>query len=387
MKAAEAKLLMACGFPRDAATLSFRNKLERFELLTRQNERTRTNAMHIFLSFSVYDKLDEDRLKLIALEYMERIGFGNQPFIVYQHVDTANPHIHIASVNIEDGGQRIETHNIGRVQSEQARKEIERLYDLVRAQDQQRDTAYLLQSGRLQNIVREVVGTYKFTSLPELNAVLRQFDIAAYRGEEGSKMYEKGGLVYLKLGLDGERVGLPIKASSIYSSPTLKNLQKKYEVNEAARKPYSQRLKHQLDKALSSGGREAMESLLQNQGIQVLLRSNEQGQVYGVTFIDNGTRVIFNGSDLGKNYSAKAFMERLPDGWPGIGTGEVSAKAGPGTLFTDDKMDPMENGQETAYPGPKKPVIMIVTDTPNHRVKEENAGETAQKKKRRLQVE
>lgn len=50
---------------------------------------------------------------------------------------------------------------------------------------------------------------------------------------------------------------------------------------------------------------------LQKQKINILFRTNEQGFTYGATFIDNHNKTIFNGSDLGKAYSAKAIMERF----------------------------------------------------------------------------
>ena len=56
---------------------------------------------------------------------MEKIGFGEQPYLTYQHFDAGHPHIHIVSVKVRADGSRIDTQNIGRNQSEKARKEIE----------------------------------------------------------------------------------------------------------------------------------------------------------------------------------------------------------------------------------------------------------------------
>lgn len=324
----EAELLMAAGFLKDPGLLSFKEKLARFEILTSQNEKTKTNAMHITLNFSNQDVLSNELLQQIARDYMDRIGFGEQPYLVYRHYDAAHPHIHIATVNIADGGERIETHNIGKNQSEKARKEIEELYGLIKAEHQQKEMAYLLRPAKLEravygktetkaaisSIVREVTGSYKFTSLSELNAVLRQFNVMAYPGAEGTRMREKGGLVYCLLDGNGNPVGVPIKASAIFGSPTLKNLEKKYQPNETARKPYGQRLKHLLDKFIvSSRDTDELQARLQAQGIRILLRENAEGRVYGVTFIDNATRAVFNGSDLGKAYSAQALMQRLSE--------------------------------------------------------------------------
>jgi len=392
---AEASLLMAAGFVRTPDRLSFKDKLERFEMLTRQNQMTRTNSMHIMLNFSRQDQLNDDLLKGIALDYMDRIGFGSQPFLVYQHFDAAHPHLHIATVNVAYGGQRIETHNIGKNQSEKARKELEIRYGLIKAEDQAKETAYMLQPVNLEKmiygkaptkaaisaIVREVVDTYKFTSLPEFNAALRQFNVRAYRGAEGTMMYEKGGLVYGILDEQGEPVGIPIKASSIYSSPTLKNLEKRYAPNDSSRKPYGQRLKHLLDKAITTArDTAALKAQLQKQGIRILFRENVLGNVYGVTFIDNATRVVFNGSDLGKAYSAKAFLERLP-------SGATKEKEQPELVLPGTTAKP-EPATQKSYPAHDQPVIERLMDT----LLSTRHGEYApdpfrRKKKKRLQVE
>ena len=38
---------------------------------------------------------------------MQGIGFGNQPYLVYQHHDAGHPHIHMVTANIQADGQRI----------------------------------------------------------------------------------------------------------------------------------------------------------------------------------------------------------------------------------------------------------------------------------------
>lgn len=390
---AEAEILLAMGFPRGADDLSFRNKLERFEMLTRQNADTKTNALHISLNFSRQDMVDNELMKQIAIDYMNRIGFGQQPYLVYRHFDAAHPHIHIATVNIRDGGERIETHNIGKNQSEKARKELEEIYALIKAEDQAKENTYMLRPADLQAaaygkretkasisaIVREVTASYKFSSLPELNAILRQFNVTADRGEPGTKMFEKKGLVYQILDGHGEKTGVPIKASSIYGSPTLMNLEKKYRPNETARKPYGLRLKHQLDKAMASARNiDELQALLHRQGIRILLRENAQGNIYGVTFIDNATRTVFNGSDLGKAYSAKAFMERLQ---PVLVTGEkkTSTTDLPAAPFTDAK---------DVYPAADRQVIETLLDIAFSSGYDENISDPfRRKKKKRLQQE
>lgn len=73
---------------------------------------------------------------------MQKIGFGAQPYLVYEHHNAGHRHIHIVSTNIQRAGSRIKLHNVGRNQSEKARKEIE--FKLFKAQLQQLKQAYKL---------------------------------------------------------------------------------------------------------------------------------------------------------------------------------------------------------------------------------------------------
>lgn len=100
-----AELILAAHFSRDIAEMGFSEKLARFEKLTQLNEKSKTNTLHLSLNFSPDDVLDTETMQRIAADYMERIGFGKQPFLVYQHNDTAHPHIHIVTTTIKQDGK------------------------------------------------------------------------------------------------------------------------------------------------------------------------------------------------------------------------------------------------------------------------------------------
>ena len=56
-----------------------------------------------------------------------------------------------------------------------------------------------------------VINTYKYTSLAELNAVLKQYNVIADRGNEGSRVFENNGLVYRIVDQQGNKVGVPLR--------------------------------------------------------------------------------------------------------------------------------------------------------------------------------
>src|SRR6266498_1042882 len=129
-----AECLHAGNYLNDVEKMNFYEKLNGFEMNNMLNKRASTKTLHVSLNFDPSEKLSNDKLKEIAALYMNKIGFGEQPYLVYQHFDAGHPHVHIVSTTIRSDGTRINTHNIGRNQSEKARKEIEQMYKLVRAE-------------------------------------------------------------------------------------------------------------------------------------------------------------------------------------------------------------------------------------------------------------
>lgn len=324
----EAEILLAQNFLKEASQLRFSDKIRWFERFTSLNERATTNALHVSLNFDVSEKLSNEQLTEIAKTYMNRIGFGEQPYLVYRHHDAGHPHIHVVSTNIRRDGSRISMHNIGRNASEKARKEVEIEFGLVMAQEKKiddriklipvsaRKVAYGKASTKraISNVLGLVINQYKYSSLAELNAVLKLYQVQAYRGEKDSVMYESGGLVYRVVDDTGKPISPPLKASSFYLKPTLKILGGLFGENEKLKQPFAKRMRSTVDFALSKKVGSGLQQLIIDLGrenIAVVIRQNKEGMIYGITYVDHKTKSVFNGSDLGKPYSAKAILERV----------------------------------------------------------------------------
>jgi len=328
VKEGVAEIISAANYPMDVEQLSFTHKLNRLQNQAALNENVSRNSVHISLNFDPSEQLSKERLQEIADTYMQKIGFAEQPYLVYQHFDAGHPHIHIVSVKVRANGKRIDTQNIGRNQSEKARKEIEQVFGLKKAEDSKlQQQSYKLkpvnvqkvQHGRsdtkraITNILDAVLNEYKYTSLPELNAILKQYNIMADRGSENSRVFQNHGLVYRILDEQGNKVGVPIKASDFYSKPTLSYMEGRFTQNEAARQSHKARLKNAIDLAILKQPILTLPDLmntLAKDGINVVLRQNEDGVIYGITYVDHRTKCVFNGSILGKQYSAKGILER-----------------------------------------------------------------------------
>lgn len=292
------------------------------------NENVKRNSVHISLNFDPSEKdLSKEKLIEIADTYMAKIGFGAQPYLVYQHHDAGHPHIHIVSIKVKADGRRIDMQNIGRNQSETARKEIEKMFNLVRAESKKNNKVPDLQPVTIKKIeygttdskkaiagiLNAVLPTYKFTTIGELNAVLNLYNISVQQGKENSKMLLHKGLLYQIIDAEKKPIGVPIKASSFHFKPTLQNLEIKFEANKKLRTQHMKRIKNSIDITFLKNDKlslKEMQKILMKQGIEVVCRTSPQGLIYGITYVDHTTKCIFNGSALGAKYAAKAIQER-----------------------------------------------------------------------------
>jgi hypothetical protein len=325
IKAGKAMLLATSGYTKSDQALSFHDKLFRLTDLAERNLRTKTNTLHLSLNFDINEKIEPHKLIDIAGDYMQRIGFENQPYLIYKHFDAGHPHIHIVTTNIQPDGKRISLNNIGMLKSEPARKAIEIEFGLVKASDKSNKLeqaedlkAVPIEYGKsdtkrsITNIVNEIARSYKYTSLAEFNAILIRYNVTADKGSKESVMFKNGGLNYWVTDENGQKIGVPIKASSIYQKPTLKLLNGRFKLNEYLRKPFKEKLKAKIDKAkVQASSLKQFKNELKKAQVNVIIRQNADGRIYGLTIIDHSDKVVFNGSDLGKAYSASAVIDAL----------------------------------------------------------------------------
>ncbi|MCH7402259.1 relaxase/mobilization nuclease domain-containing protein [Belliella kenyensis] len=332
VKNRSAVLIHGQGFLGSIQELSVNEKLARFQKRFALNKRVKTNTLHISLNFSNKDQLDDGLLQFIAKDYMDRIGFGKQPYLVYRHDDTGHPHIHIVSTNIDQNGKRLETHNLGKRASEKARKEIEKSLGLVKAESQQKD--YLIykplekaQYGKAEtkaligNIVTEVMRSYHFESFSAFKAALAQFNVSASKVNALGKEFHGNGLVYSITDQQGKSLSVPIKSSSLFNKPTYAKILKKASFNKVKVDPKRVKAKEDLvhrimevQKSMGSKGseKEKLDLFLKNlkrKGIYLHLVFNKNGRLYGCTYVDNMQRRVFKGSDLGKAFGANGITK------------------------------------------------------------------------------
>lgn len=282
--------------------------------------RTEKPVIHISLNPHPDDVLTDEQLTAIGEEYMQKLGYGNQPYLIFKHEDIDRRHIHIVSLRVDSTGKKINDSNEYR-RSKAITEELEQKYGLHPAEGQKKGEDWQLtpvdnDKGNLKkqinNVVKPLLKMYRFQSMGEFRALLSLYNIGVeeVKGEVNGCNYH--GILYSALNKDGKKNGTPIKSSVLGKSTGIAAIEKQMQQSGTVIK--DKKLKERTRRVVSAAiQRTRTESdfrkELSAQGIDLVLRRNEDNRIYGVTFIDHRNRVVLNGSRLGKDFSANVFNE------------------------------------------------------------------------------
>ena len=305
------------------ALLSFENYLL-------ANRNTEKPVLHISLSPAPEDRLTDERLAELAERYMQKMGYGNQPYITYKHADTHNTHIHIVSVCVDEQGKKISDAYEHR-RSMTVCRELEADFGLRNGVDMEKrnpkaelrkvDASLGDVRHQVGNTLKAVLESYRFQTFGEYSALLSTLNIEAkqVRGEYNGVSYT--GIVYSATDDTGKVVSPPFKSSRFGKRFGNERLEKRMLMNLKALKDgkWTPSIQGDIARALrQADSRKRFVELLGQNRIDMVFRENERGRIYGVTFIDHNRREVFNGSRMGKEFSANVFNDYFKwlDGTP-----------------------------------------------------------------------
>jgi len=314
----EANILLAAElYQSKEGRYTMEDVLADMEALIPKNCRTKKTVFHCSLNPHPDEKLSDERLTQIAKEYMEALGYGNQPYIVFKHNDIAREHIHIVSLRIDGEGKKIND-KFEKRRSKQITDTLERKYNLIpsskvndkeEAETPKVDISKENIKEQVASALRMVLKHYKFCSLGELNAILSRYHLAVeeVKTEFRGKKYD--GLVYVPTDDKGDKVGTPIHASDIGRGVGYTAVQNRMQKSKQNVKPQIPTIRNKVLQTMrtSPNTEKELRQRLEEQGLRVFIRKNESGRIYGITFIDDKAGITLNGSRLGKGYAANVF--------------------------------------------------------------------------------
>ncbi len=287
--------------------------VEDFKSFMPKMGRTKKPVLHISLNPHPDDRLTDQDFEILAREYLDKLGFGDQPFVIYKHEDIDRHHIHIVTVNVNEQGKRLNQAFLFR-RSKAITNELEQKYNLHKAQREKvsPDTPIkkLDPSGdikrQVQNTVKLVSMRYKFQTLGEYNAILSLYNIRCEPTDGRVNGREYHGLVYFAMNDNGDTVSTPFKASRLGKFASRAAVEGHFERSkESVEIRPTKRIVASV--MAQSSGQDDFITRLKDNGIDLVLRYNEDGRIYGATFVDHNTHTVLNGSRLGKEFSANAF--------------------------------------------------------------------------------
>lgn len=292
-----------------------------FEPYLSANIKTEKTVRHISLNPDPKDKVSDEQFSEMAQEYMERMGYGNQPYIVFKHTDIDRTHIHIVSTCIGINGKKIPD-DYDHPRSMAICRDLETKYNLHKATEQeQKQTDKVFKpvdyhkgdiKSQISSVVRHLPKYYSFSTMGSDNALLSLFNITVeeVKGERNDQTVN--GLVYMALDDNGNKASNPFKASLFGKDAGVAQLQKHFEQSKEKMKtnPARSVLKNTVKLAIHTTRNETdFKKQLVEQRINTVARRNDNGRIYGITFIDHESRSVWNGSQLDRNLSANVFND------------------------------------------------------------------------------
>ncbi|MDM1679887.1 relaxase/mobilization nuclease domain-containing protein [Myroides odoratimimus] len=294
-----------------------------FEPYLLLNNKTEKVVRHISLNPNPNDKIDDITLNEIAKQYMDSMGYIDQPYIVYKHSDIEREHIHIVTVCTDLEGKKIDD-KYDHLKSMKACREIENKFNLTSSITQTDEESKQIQftpvdytkhnlKAQMASVIRYLPKYYNFDSLTSYNALLSLFNIRSEKVEASYNGQTKQGLVYFALNEIGEKVSNPFKTSLFGKNASYQNLESHFKASKEKLKslPNKENLKHTIEIALNTtNSQQEFKGELLNLGINVVIFQNKDNRIYGVTFIDHNSKSVYKGSDLGKELSANILNQK-----------------------------------------------------------------------------
>ena len=290
---------------------------ENFRMFMPKMGKTKKPVLHISLNPHPDDRLSDQDFEILAREYIDKLGFGEQPYVIYKHEDIDRHHIHIVTVNVNEDGKRLNQDFLYR-RSKKITTELEEKYNLHKAQREKisPDTPItkIDPNGDIKrqvaNTVKMVGMRYKFQSMGEYNAILGLYNVRCDTADGRVNGREYHGLVYFATDDNGNTIATPLKASRLGKFASRTAIDGRFE--RAKEKVDVAPTKRKVADALSqSSGKDDFVTKLKERNIDVIFRYTDEGRIYGVTFVDHDTMTALNGSRLGKEFSANALNARF----------------------------------------------------------------------------
>ena len=208
-------------------------------------------------------------LKVIAEQYVQRMGYGDNPYLLYFHQDTQNNHLHIVTTRVNTEGVKI-AHGF------EKKRSLGHIEGIMKQLSEQKDIGI--------NLEKELLG-YQFSSPTQLKMLAEQRGFSTQTTREGTLEILKNGIPIVQI------------PSALLEKHIAKNQSKAKNTATTERKKM---LKAILIKYKTDKTTEELTALMRDKfGVELVFHTSEgKDKPYGYTIIDHSTKSIFKGSEV-----------------------------------------------------------------------------------------
>lgn len=287
--------------------------LKTLKLVASFNPKCEKNTFHVSLSFPPDEHPSTNLLIEIADDFMERMGYGEQPYGVFQHHDTDNDHIHIVSTRVNWQGKRIND-SMEKVRASKICADLEKKYKLQQVNHERKKHSKgnfnvidknFNDMNDVSKHISNAIGTVLFGNDPininEYESLLKEYRV-------GVAVDDLDGVVYYLVDDKGKRKTPSINASSIDAVVMAKGLDKIFDTNKEKREKALNAIKNTLRpnfkwiheyQAISKA---TFEKFLNKNNLVPQYATNSSG-IYGISFYDTKNKVTIKGSEIGCSWN------------------------------------------------------------------------------------
>lgn len=270
-----------------------------------KNEKVKKPQFHAVIS-TKFQQHSKEELTKVAEDFMQEMGYGNQPFIVVFHNDTENNHVHIVSTRVNKSTGKKLNDSYEKLKAQKAMINIkERIYDKSN-----------------EEIINNLLN-YKMSSLKQLEILMERngFKLVKNKNDENALDILKNGVrektIYgnqlIFSNVKNDNRGKQIKAilnkyKELYSNKVFKVEERRHLEKMLPEEKQKEEWKPKIE----------FESELQKKlkevfGIDVVFHHKDELHPFGYTLIDHKTGTIYKGSEILKMNNLFEFTSEVMD--------------------------------------------------------------------------
>lgn len=172
------ELMLMKNFPSFINEESSKEQVRDYFKSISNNKRVKNPQFHAVIS-TKFQEHSKEELTKVAENFMNDLGYGEQPFIAVFHKDTENNHIHIVSTRV----------------SKETGKKIKDSYEKLKAQKALKNTLERLYGLNVEKDLNKLL-SYKFSSIAQLELLLKRngFKLLANKQDETALDILKNGI-------------------------------------------------------------------------------------------------------------------------------------------------------------------------------------------------